>query len=50
LTKTVAKIPDIIIRMESRFALEKLSKEEERLQIQERFKNFFYNGKENPTL
>ncbi len=44
-TEVKLKIADIIIQMQSDFALEQLTKEEQRLQIAERFKNFFYNGK-----
>jgi hypothetical protein len=44
------RIADIIIQMYSRFALEKLSKEEERLQMLERFKNFLYKGRQKPHI
>ena len=50
MTKAVLKIANIVIRMESRFALERLRKEERRLQTAERFKNFFYNEKKEPSI
>ncbi len=50
LTKVKLKIADIIIRIESSFALKRLTTREERLQHNERFKNFFYRGKEKPNI
>jgi hypothetical protein len=44
------RIADIIIQMYSRFPLEKFTKEEERRQAFERFKNFFYKGKQKPHI
>jgi len=49
-TEVKLKIADIIIQMQSDFALEQLTKEEQRLQIAERFNNFFYNGKKEPNI
>ncbi|MFQ5868040.1 MAG: hypothetical protein ACE5IT_08660 [bacterium] len=49
-TEVKLKIADIIIEMQSDFTLEQLTKEEQRLQIAERFKNFFYNGKREPNI
>lgn len=50
LVKTSLKIAGIIIRMESRFGLEKLTKYGKRVERQERFNNFFYDGKEDPHI
>lgn len=50
MTKVKLKIADIIIGMESSFALKRLTKREERLQHNERFKNFFYQGKAKPNI
>lgn len=50
MTKRLLKIGDIIIGMESRFAFEKLSKDEQRLEMQERFKNFLCGGEEDPHI
>lgn len=44
------KIADVIIQMESRFPIQRLSEEERKLQISERFNNFFYSGKEKPHI
>ena len=44
------RIADLIIKMYSRFALEQLSEEEKRQERLERFKNFFYRGKQNPDI
>lgn len=44
------RIANIIIQMHSHFPLEKLSKEEERVQMLERFKNFFYKGEQKPHI
>lgn len=44
------KIADIIILMQSDFPLEQLSEEEQRSQIPERFKNFFYKDRQNPDI
>lgn len=49
-TEIKLKIADIIIEMQSNFALEQLTKKEQRFQIAERFKNFFYEGKEDPHI
>lgn len=50
LTKAVLKIADIIIRMESRFPLEQLTKEEQRFEDTAQFKNFFYGEKKDPHI
>ncbi len=50
LTKIVLKIADIIVELKSRFALEKLTKEEQGLQTQERFDNFYYTGRKRPDI
>lgn len=50
MTKVKLKIADIIIGMESSFALKRLTKREERLGHNERFKNFFYQGKGKPDI
>lgn len=50
LTKAVLKIADIIIRMESCFSLERQSKEEKKLEMQERFNNFIYNGRQRSDI
>ena len=42
--ETKLKIADTIIQMQSNFALEQLTEEEERLQVTERFDNFSYSG------
>lgn len=44
------KIADVVILMQSSFPLEPLSKEEERVQVAERFKNFFYKGNAKPDI
>ena len=44
------KIADVIIQMESRFPLKRMTKEEKRLQGAERFNNFFYRGKQKPHI
>ena len=49
-TEIKLKIGGIIIEMQSNFTLEQLTKEEQRLQIAERFDNFFYNGKKEPNI
>jgi len=49
-TKVNLKIADIVIQMQSGFALEQLTEEEQKLQVAERFKNFFYNGKQKPDI
>lgn len=38
------RIADVVIQIESKFALEQLSEEEKKAQVAERFKNFFYKG------
>lgn len=50
MTKAALKIADIVIKIESHFALEQMTKEKQRLQVAERFKNFFYGGKEDPHI
>lgn len=50
MAKVKLKIADIIIGIESSFALERLAKREERLEHNERFKNFFYQGKAKPNI
>jgi hypothetical protein len=49
-TEVKLKIADIIIRLQSDFALEQLIGEEQRLQATERFKNFFYTGRHKPDI
>ena len=49
-TELKHKIADIIIQMQSNFALEQLTKKEQRLQIAERFKNFFYGEEEDSHI
>jgi len=49
-TEVKLKIADIIIQMQSDFALEQLTEEEQRLEVAERFKNFFYEGKKDPHI
>jgi len=44
------KIADTIIQMRSKFPLKRLSEEEQRLQVAERFNNFFYDGKAKPDI
>lgn len=44
------KIADTIIRLQSRFPLEQLSADEQRLQAAERFDNFFYQGIQRPDI
>ncbi len=39
------KIADVIIKMRSKFPLEKMTEEEKKLQVSERFDNFSYKGK-----
>lgn len=43
-THVKLRIADAIIFMQSNFSLERLTEQEEEEQIQQRFKNFFYNG------
>lgn len=52
MTKYQAKlrIADIIIHMQSKFALERLTEEDQRLQVSERFYNFSYSGKKKPDI
>lgn len=50
MTEVKLKIADIIIQMKSRFKLEQLTEEEQRLQVAERFKNFFYGGRKAPHI
>ncbi len=50
-TEVNLKIADVIIRMQSRFPLEQLTKEEEQThQAAERYKNFFYKGRQIPHI
>ncbi len=49
-TEVRLKIADIIIEMQSNFALEQLTREEQRIQIAERFKNFFHGGGEDSHI
>lgn len=44
------RIADIIIQVQSRFPHEKLTEEEERAQVAERFYNFFYKGRQKPQI
>ena len=44
------KIADIIIGLESRFKLKPYTSYEERQRLPERFKNFFYRGREDPEI
>jgi len=47
---TKLKIADITIQMQSKFLLEQFSEEERILQVEERYNNFFYEGKDNPEI
>ena len=49
-TEVKLKIADIIIRIQSDFALEQLTEEEQRLRVPERFKNFFYTRRKKPDI
>jgi len=49
-TEVKLKIADIVIEMQSDFALEQLTKEQQRLQVAERFKNFFHGEEEDPHI
>ncbi len=49
-SKGELKIADIIIQMQSNFPLEQLRREEQRLQVAERFNNFFYDGRQKPHI
>ncbi len=44
------KIADTVIRMQSRFPQKQLSAEEQKLQVAERFDNFFYKGSQRPDI
>ncbi len=44
------KIADTIIQMHSHFPLEQLSEEEQKLQVAERFNNFFYQGRQRSDI
>jgi len=48
--KIKLRIADTIILMQSNFALEKVTQEEERLQVAERFNSFFYSGRQRPDI
>ena len=50
MVKVKLKIADVIIELQSKFPLESFTNEEERLQFAERFKNFFYNGRQSPEI
>jgi len=49
-TKVNFKIADTVILMQSRFPLERLSAEAQKLQVVERFDNFFYQGNKKPDI
>ncbi|MFH1504489.1 MAG: hypothetical protein ABIH08_03770 [Candidatus Omnitrophota bacterium] len=44
------KIADVVIQMQSRFPLKQFTKIEKELQIEERFDNFFYQGKKKTDI
>lgn len=44
------KIADTVILMQSRFSQEHLTEEEQKLQVAERFDNFFYKGSQRPDI
>ena len=44
------KIADVVILMHSCFPLEQFTKEEQEIQREERFNNFFYKGREDPHI
>ncbi|MFH1191658.1 MAG: hypothetical protein V1670_05635 [Candidatus Omnitrophota bacterium] len=48
--KVNLKIADTVILIQSRFPLEQLSAEEQKLQVAERFDNFFYKGSQKPDI
>ncbi|MCM8773301.1 MAG: hypothetical protein NC820_00995 [Candidatus Omnitrophica bacterium] len=47
---TILNIADTIVRMQSKFPLEQLSKEEEKMLFTERFNNFLYKGEKKPDI
>lgn len=49
-TEVNLKIADVIIQMQSEFALEQISEEGLRIRSPERFNNFFYNGTDKPEI
>lgn len=49
-TRVKLKIADIIIQMQSDFPLEQLTRKEQRLQVAERFNNFFCDGRQKPHI
>lgn len=49
-TKVKLKIADIIIKIQSRFGLEPLTKQEQKDRVAERFNNFFYDGRQKPHI
>lgn len=49
-TKVHLKIADLIIRLESKFPLKKLNKEEQEVLFSERYKNFIYSGNSHPDI
>lgn len=50
LYKVKLRIADIIIKIQSNFALEQLTEKEKKVQITGRFNNFFYKGKAKPDI
>ena len=48
--RTKLRIADIIIQMQSKFGLEQLTEEEQKVQVTERFDNFSYSGKKRPDI
>ncbi len=48
--KVNLKIADTVILMQSRFPQEQLIEEEQKLQVVERFNNFFYRGNQRPDI
>ncbi|MBU1367091.1 MAG: hypothetical protein KJ711_04695 [Candidatus Omnitrophica bacterium] len=48
--ETKLKIADVIIKMQSKFPLSRLSKSEEKSQVSERFDNFFYEGSQKSDI
>jgi hypothetical protein len=50
MTNIKLRIADIVILIKSVFPLEKLTKEEKMLQVQERFSNFLYKGNDKPDI
>jgi hypothetical protein len=48
--KVNLKIADTVILMQSRFPLEQFNAQEQKLQVAERFDNFFYKGSQRPDI